>query len=230
MKKEAVNDRIASQIEYKALPNRPESPPPGKPLADPRTSDLYFLFEERVPLDYQLAVADPKQKRTFANLFSPKPKKGSDIQTIPRVASGWEDSDFDRMLLHGQKSKKLSVVSPKQPRATVWHASPDHGSPVKTPVTRQRTQSSVHRGKENDETQGRAGFFSKSKEKVIRRVKTSEGQRERARREKEHHVEFELHSASGVSSGNNSPEELGRWVKPDEKWMGERFVSQPMAC
>jgi len=204
-------------------PSRPATPSSGNPLADPRTSDLYFLFEERVPLDYQLAVADPKQKKTFANMFSPKTKKRETNVLPPRVAPGWRDSDFDKMLLHRQKTKKLTLVAQAPPRASVWHMSPDPGSPVKsprTPLSRQRTSSSGHRGKEN-EGEGRPGFFSRKSEKVIRRVKTSEGHRERIRKDRENEVDFELRSTSGISSGNDSPEGVGRLVKVEEKWMGQ---------
>ena len=210
---------LDGQIEYKALPSRPESPPLGDPLADPRTTEVYFLFEECVPLDYQLAVADPKQKRTFAGLFSPKKSKRNAV--APRVASGLEDADFDRMLLHRQKTKKLMLNGADAPQATVWHMSADLGSPLKSPTRRPRTQSNGHANRTSDASlEGKPGFFSRNKERVIRRVKTDEEQHARLRREKEQEVDFELRTASGVSSGNNSPEEVGRRQKSEDKWIG----------
>jgi len=75
-----------------------------------------------------------------------------------------------------------------------------------------------------------ASFFSKNR--VARRVKTNEDNRGRARkdreREREHEVEFEIHSASGVSSGDNSPNDRDgvrkvKRVGEEEKWMGTLF-------
>jgi hypothetical protein len=38
---------MMNQVEYKAKPRQPENT---HPRDDPRTSDLYFLLEERVPV------------------------------------------------------------------------------------------------------------------------------------------------------------------------------------
>jgi len=76
-------------------------------------------------------------------------------------------------------------------------------------------------------SEGKASFFSKNKDKVVRRVKTEEGARERNKKyseQREKEVEFDFHSASGLSSPDTSPKD-GK--KADEKWMGEL---EPLAC
>jgi len=131
------------------------------------------------------------------------------------------------MLLHRQKTKKLTLATHDPLRAAVLPTSPDPGSPMRSPMFRQRTRSIGNTRGVPDEMsngEGRPSLFSKTRERTIRRVKTEEEQRARARKEREHEVDFELHSASGLSSGNNSPEEVGRKLKSDEKWMGELLI------
>ena len=76
---------------------------------------------------------------------------------------------------------------------------------------------------------GMANFFSKNKERVVRRAKTDENTKSKWRGgvggggQKEREVDFDVRSASGVSS-DGSPRDLqvGHKEKPEEeKWMGE---------
>jgi hypothetical protein len=100
-------------------------------------------------------------------------------------------------------------------------------------IVRKRTKSTTnsHNREEGEDGNKTASFFSKNR--VARRVKTNEDNRGRARkdrerereREREHEVEFEIHSASGVSSGDNSPNDRDgvrkiKKVDEEEKWMG----------
>ncbi|WVQ79533.1 hypothetical protein IAT38_001632 [Cryptococcus sp. DSM 104549] len=240
-------------IEYKAKPSRPEEL--AEPLSDPRTSSLYILFEERVPFEYQLAIANPAQKKTF-NLFSPRSKKARGNPTNPPTSSSaaflaghqaaGSGDDFERMLLSrgGTKKVSLSKSASDQPNTSVWHLAPDSGlpsspsiataSPVKTPTK-------VHRMRSKDGEEGRGNFFSAGKKsKGLRRVKTDEEREEKeAEKErkleakaagspfkrggagqKEQDVEFEMNSASGISSGGASPRDgQARGAGDDDKWM-----------
>jgi hypothetical protein len=93
-------------------------------------------------------------------------------------------------------------------------------------MVRKRTKSTTHSRRDADIDGNKASsFFSKAR--VARRVKTNEDNRGKARKEmeKDHEVEFEIHSASGVSSGGNSPNDKdhpgrGQKGKDEEKWMG----------
>ena len=145
---------------------------------------------------------------------------------------GGADNDFDRFLSRGT-TRKLTLTSPEsQTKATVWqlHAG-QPASPTKTPTSQKTPRASRQRTRSQDKKahdpvedakiqEGKANFFSN---KVIRRVKTDEDSRETAKRhrQRETEVDYELHSASGVSSGDNSPNDA-RVVRNDEdKWMGK---------
>ena len=72
-----------------------------------------------------MAVADPKQKKTFG-LFSSKKKRGAS-GTAPKSPHGgrFESSDFDRMLIHRDRTKKLILSSRSDtPNTTIWHLAP----------------------------------------------------------------------------------------------------------
>ncbi|WVF68828.1 hypothetical protein IAT40_003601 [Kwoniella sp. CBS 6097] len=261
-------------IEYKAKPSRPDPrQQDADPLGDPRKTELYFLFEERVPTDYQVALATPVTKKSGFTLFSPKSKKrnvginaniagGSGMahseSMKSRLAPGWDDSDFDKMLLHRSDTKKVSLSQSgtDQPHSSVWHMAQDNPvtSPMK-PSLRQRQrqpQSQSHpqsqRGRSgsagNDDIpkhgqgQGHSRKCSKGDEdlkmgetkniffgsakKGLRRVKTDEDKRKKQAAQE---MEFELHSASGISSSEPSPKDGNtaaggvKQGKTDEKWM-----------
>lgn len=140
------------------------------------------------------------------------------------------------MLMSRSTTKKVSLGANNE-STSIWHRERDRDaiSPIKvsgnsTPtqsIVRKRTKSTTnsHIYRQEDDSNKAASFFSKNR--VARRVKTNEDNRGRARREREreHEVEFEIHSASGVSSGDNSPNdrEGARKVKKvdeEEKWMG----------
>ncbi|WWD20031.1 hypothetical protein CI109_104504 [Kwoniella shandongensis] len=228
-------------IEYKARPTRPEEGHRTDPMADPRTTDVYFLFEERVPYDYQMAVAELQQKKSFS-LFSPKSKRHSGGATgTPesfraaqiRSTPSRDDSDFDRMLIHRPQTKKVTLTksASDQPNSSVWHMArdPAPSSPVKS---RQRTRSTGN-GQVRGEVEknqraieqpklgeSKGSFLSR---KTIRRSKTDENARERSKKgQREQEMDFELHSASGVSSVETSPTDKvqgKRNKKDEEKWM-----------
>jgi hypothetical protein len=132
----------------------------------------------------------------------------------PRVTA----NEFDRMLLHREKTKKITL-SHDQPNSTIWHLSQEHvplppkaaGTLPPRTMSRSRSNGNV-RGVE----EGRSNFFTK-RDKPMRR-RTDHGEREEM-------LEFEIASASGVSSPDGSPregEEGSRRVGgDDDKWMGE---------
>lgn len=221
-------------IEYKARPNHPDAQEPDQSL-DPRTSELYFLFEERVPLDYQMAVADPKRKKTLNTFFSKKKNKQQDFD--PRVM---RQTDFDKMLNRSVQPKKLTITRADQSvSSSLWHAMTDskkgstNGTMPTTPMASSRTLkaapaknspatltpspranlSPVNVRSPDDAAKlgnGRPGIFKKS----IRRQKSGEEHRAKAKQQREVSMDFEIQTASGASSGNNSPQN-----SKDEKWM-----------
>ncbi|WVQ96362.1 hypothetical protein IAU59_003467 [Kwoniella sp. CBS 9459] len=245
-------------IEYKAKPSRPDPrQQDGDPLGDPRKTELYFLFEERVPLDYQVALATPVTKKSGFTLFSPKGKKRnaggpspggmshSDSMTS-RLAPGWDEEDFDKMLLHRNHTKKVSLSQSKtdQPHSSVWHMTQDNPvtSPLK-PSLRQRQPPTSHpgsRGHDDSRELGHARKGSKGDEdlrmgetkniffgtgkKGLRRVKTDDDNRKKQAAQE---MDFELHSASGISSSEPSPKDgnaaggggARKNGMKDEKWM-----------
>lgn len=224
-------------IEYKARPNHPEAHDSDGSL-DPRTSELYFLFEERVPMDYQMAVADPKRKKTLNKFFSKKKNRQQDFD--PRVM---HQTDFDKMLERATQPRKLTITRADQSvSSSLWHAvtdsmkvPPTAGMPA-TPMASSRTLKAAppklspsaigtprapsaspgNASRSPDDhakmSNGRPGIFKKS----IRRVKSGEQQLETARQQREVSMDFEIQTASGQSSGNNSPQN-----SKEEKWMGE---------
>lgn len=142
------------------------------------------------------------------------------------------------MLMARSATKKVTLGQAKE-SSSIWHREPPI-SPLKVPLPpsrtvsgqstpteampRKRTKSSNSRQYVIDDADGnKTSFFSKNR--VARRVKTNEDNRARAR---EHEVDFEIHSASGLSSGGTSPQEgdnLGKKKSKkggddDEKWMG----------
>jgi hypothetical protein len=141
-------------------------------------------------------------------------------------------------------TKKVSLGAGNE-GTSVWHRERDPVSPIKpsgnsTPtqaIVRKRTKSTTNshgHSRQEEDVNKTASFFSKNR--VARRVKTNEDNRGRARREREreHEVEFEIHSASGVSSGDNSPNDRDgvrkvKKVDEEEKWMGmSPFI--PFTC
>ncbi|ORX38018.1 hypothetical protein BD324DRAFT_608403 [Kockovaella imperatae] len=241
-------------IEYKARPSRNEDCNGADPLADPRSSELCFLFEERVPTDYQVAIADPKQKKTFGLFGTKKKRTGGSGATSrsPRAASQWENTDFDRMLIHRDRTKKLTLSSKAEaPHTAIWHITPDVNiksvlprspagasvSPTKRDMSRSRTRSS---GKPSDPVEeakvneGKASFFSniKNRDRSLKASKMDEAMRDKYKRDPERQrakeVDFEIQSASGLSSPDDAKEVVikpskgvsGRVRDPDDdKWM-----------
>ncbi|WVQ75289.1 hypothetical protein IAR50_004903 [Cryptococcus sp. DSM 104548] len=230
-------------MEYKARPSRGPAVP--DPMTDPRTSSKYILFEERVPYEYQQALANPKQQRSFG-LFSPKPKKRqpSTPNSLPRsrIPTSYSSpnslyspshagfrgqDDFEKMLSRGGGTKKVSMNRPQE--STVWHQSTEPSpvamegeSPLRSPFKMHRTRSA-----EKDE---RSNFFSSKK--GLRREKSSFGLKKTSPssssdkipspskkdrgKQKEQDIDFEVNSASGLSSSETSPR-IGK--NEDDKWM-----------
>lgn len=199
-----------------------------------------------------MAIANPQEKKTFAKLFQSRSRRRPhDTNPLPVSLARkiGENHDFDKMLMQRSTTKRVTLGTGKEAN-TVWHREPPV-SPSKQPssgrstptqgsaAVRKRTKSAVQNGRglhgeDPKMTDGKASFFSKNR--VARRVKTNEDNRSRARREREQEVDFELHSASGISSGGNSPSERDGLVKPkskkdDEKWMGKlRYASYGGFC
>ncbi|OCF77681.1 hypothetical protein I204_01679 [Kwoniella mangroviensis CBS 8886] len=222
-------------MEYKAKPSRVDPrTQDNDPLGDPRKSELYFLFEERVPPEYQQALLTPAQKKSAFGLFSPKSKKRNQMtqsDTVKsRLGQGWGDDDFDRMLLHREQTKKVTLTksASDQPHASVWHMSNDTStpaSPVKPRPVR-RTRSNSEKDNIDPKMNNTKGLFFGSAKKSMRRVKSNESKeklnvsKKEKKNQREQNVEFESHSASGVSSSEPSPKDgvIGQ-KKNDEKWM-----------
>lgn len=194
-----------------------------------------------------MAIANPQEKKTFAGLFSSRNRRRGHAQDSPLPASltrkMGEHHDFDRMLMQRATTKRVTLGTNKESNS-VWHREPpvsseQQRSSSQTTITqdgqnRKRTKSTIANAKHQNGgmgtsedpkvVDGKASFFSKNR--VARRVKTNEDNRGRARRDREQEVEFEIHSASGISSGGNSPNDREGLVgakrdKGDEKWMGQ---------
>ncbi|WWC65566.1 uncharacterized protein I303_108184 [Kwoniella dejecticola CBS 10117] len=220
-------------IEYKAKPSRVDSRrQDADPLGDPRKTELYFLFEERVPLDYQQALLSPAQKKSGFTLFSPRNKKRNNqmpqSDTVKsRLGQGWGDDDFDRMLLHRNQTKKVTLTksASDQPHTSVWHMSNETSTPVSPVKPRQRTRSGGEKQLDDPKMSDTKGLFFGSAKKTMRRVKSNESRenkvsRKERKKQRAQDVEFELHSASGVSSSEPSPKDGVPVLKKDEeKWM-----------
>lgn len=174
-----------------------------------------------------MAIANPQEKRTFATLFSARKKRNNANSptkgTRGSSGSGWDDHEFDRML-HRNGTKKITASRSEPPHASVWEMGHDPRTPTgpvgasEPPRSPYKAERSVSNGS-GHMVEGKANFFSKNKDRVVRRVKTEEGQRDRTKIQRGQEVDFELASASGLSSPGSSPEDGER--KNDDKWMGE---------
>ncbi|OWZ45114.1 hypothetical protein C356_03199 [Cryptococcus neoformans c45] len=282
-------------VEYKAKPSKMDPDAILDPMTDPRTSGLYILYEERVPLDYQLAIADPKEKKSFtSSFFSPKSKKrapptpssltrptsgngsGSSPKPGGAVAPGWQDSDFERMLLHRQGTKKVSLSKSRndQPNSTVWHlfADPDpypifplplrtqtaaRGSPMKSPSkmrgigekgnfssagvkslgrvkSLEKASSSQHQNRNQrlfsgSSCSGNGAIPTESSDFLSKSLNKKKEKEKKKEKQEEQDIEFELHSASGVSSTKTSlrdGQDLGGIANGNgkEKWGEEKWM------
>jgi len=152
-----------------------------------------------------------------------------------------EEQDFDRMLMSRSVTKKVSLGA-REEAGSIWHREPPVSPNKPTRVlssqsipnqamVRKRTKSTTNtRNNGEGEEENKASFFSKPR--IARRVKTNEDNRGKARKDREkerareHEVDFEIHSASGVSSGGTSPNDKDglrpvKKVDEEEKWMGE---------
>ncbi|WRT69392.1 uncharacterized protein IL334_006376 [Kwoniella shivajii] len=231
-------------IEYKAQPSKVDlKMQDSDPLGDPRRTELYFLFEESIPPDYQQALSTPAQKKSAFTLFSPKNKKRNQLPVSsenPRsrlANNGWQDEDFDRMLLHLSQTKKVSLTKSgtDQPNTSIWHMTSDLVTPVSPtkPRSRQRTRSGNERRMTENERDPRIGetkriLFGSTSKKDIDSEKEKEIEqfsRKEKRSQKEQNIEYELHSASGISSSEPSPKD-GEKPRSEhkndhdqEKWM-----------
>ncbi|BEI86684.1 hypothetical protein CcaverHIS002_0700300 [Cutaneotrichosporon cavernicola] len=235
-------------IEYKSRPERTDEDDAPHPSIDPRTTDVYFLFEERVPLDYQMAVADPKRKKSLHTIFKRKKEKaGSPSGFDSRV------NDFDRMLNRGLERKLTLSRNDQSVSSSLWHSINDGTSKAGSMTTSTSTTSTIKPSKslqgnkstgkalpstprgmtpasqrsppksaptpQEDQAKpsnGRSGLFKKS----IRRVKSGTDQRKEAKKQREVCMDFEIQTASGVSSGANSPQDSFHGGADDkDKWM-----------
>lgn len=222
-------------IEYKARPGRPDEQDAAHPSVDPRTSELCFLFEEYVPLDYQMAIADPKRKKSLHKLFSTK-KKNKALPPQPFTPR----DDFDKMLSR-TTAKKISLPrSDQSVSSSLWQSLGDAQNKPKTgtaslpsspsmlgssssrtpkqPTAMSKSATASPLGPPLSERvadkHGKLGNGKPSFLKSIRRVKSGTDQREKAKKQREVSMDFEIQSASGLSSGNSSPQDGG-----EEKWM-----------
>lgn len=204
------------------------------------------MFEERVPLDYQMAVADPKRKKSLHTIFKRKKEKAGSPGFDPRA------NDFDRMLNRGLERKLTLSRNNESVSSSLWHSLNDGGSKPASLTTSPSTTSTIKpsksikkdksaakvlpstpRGMTPSASQrsppksaptpheeqgklgnGRPGLFTKS----IRRVKSGTDQRKEAKKQREVSMDFEIQTASGVSSGANSPQDSFHGGA-DDKWM-----------
>lgn len=200
-----------------------------------------------MPLDYQMAVADPKRKKSLHTIFKRKKEKpGSPGAFDPRM------NDFDRMINRGLERKLTLSRNDQSVSSSLWHSINDGSSKAASLTTSPSTASTIKpsksiKGNKNtakalpstprgmtpsasqrsppksaptpqDEQgklgNGRPGLFKKS----IRRVKSGTDQRKEAKKQREVSMDFEIQTASGVSSGANSPQDSFHGG-PDDKWM-----------
>lgn len=185
-----------------------------------------------------MAVADPKRKKTLHQFFKKK-KAGSTSPGTPFSPR----NDFDKMLNQGTQ-KKLSLARADQSvSSNLWtalndsqirlvkakpgstSASPSPNSPVPPPKPAKSPSTSplsppFEEVRTDDPTKlgnGKPRLF-----KSIRRVKSGNDQRARRQQQREVSMDFEIQSASGMSSGTSSPnDQKSARSPPEEKWMGE---------
>ncbi|WVR08331.1 hypothetical protein IAU60_005384 [Kwoniella sp. DSM 27419] len=218
-------------IEYKARTSRPELLQDNDPLSDPRRTELYFLFEERVPLDYQQALLAPNVKKSPFGLFSSRYKRRSagvspdpsSHDQVSQLGNG-DNNEFEKMLLQRNHTKKLTLTksASDHPHSTVVDRDGVHGG-EKSPA---RTRFS-HRSKSGSRPDASTTHETDSEEKSgpFLRMRRSRRDLSKNSRERQHeqNVEFELHSASGVSSAETSPRDgshsAGSNGKSEDKWM-----------
>lgn len=214
-------------VEYKAKPNHPDAV--DSFADDPRETELHFLFEERVPLEYQMAIADPKRKKTLGKLFAKRSRRG---QPPPKLSPR---DDFEKMLtVNRTQQKRINLTRADQSVSSqLWQAlneptplkksnsgsSNGPGGYFPTQHQLQKTQSPTLAPPlpEKDSKPANPGSSKTRIFKSIRRVKSSGRQREAAK-QREVSMDFEVHSASGLSSGASSPENL-KSTREEEKWM-----------
>ncbi|GMK54845.1 hypothetical protein CspeluHIS016_0114310 [Cutaneotrichosporon spelunceum] len=221
-------------IEYKCRPGRTDQQDVPHPTVDPRTTDVYILFEERVPLDYQMAVADPKRKKSLHTIFKRKKDKSGSLGGFDARAN-----DFDRMLNRGLDRKLTLSRNDQSVSSSLWNSLNDGPSKAGSMTTSNSTTSTIKPSKslkgnkasakavpstprnmtpedQSKASNGRSGLFKKS----IRRVKSGTDQRREAKKQREVCMEFEIQTASGVSSGANSPQDSFHGGADDkDKWM-----------
>lgn len=118
---------------------------------------MYFLFEERVPLEYQMAIANPQQKRSFATLFSPKlrgktKKSTTELQLSEQLHGSrsplrrpeGSGSDFERML-HKSQTKRITLSGDhsKDTTTPIWSSRGKHVSDASAFETPLKSKSST---------------------------------------------------------------------------------------
>lgn len=133
-------------------------------------------------------------------------------------------------MLHRNNTKKITASKSEPPHASVWDMAQDPRTPTgpagpsepqRSPGLRPERSTSNGSG---HAAEGKASFF---KDRMVRRVKTEEGQRERAKVQRGQEVDFELASASGLSSPGSSPDDVEK--KDEDKWMGETALEASAA-
>ncbi|WVO13648.1 hypothetical protein L204_101269 [Cryptococcus depauperatus] len=221
-------------VEYKAKSSRSESV--ADPRIDPRTSSLYVLYEERVPVAYQRSLlnSNSKSKKGFT-FFTPKSTKARKRQerappittTTPLAHASFfgagigSEVDFERMLQQSSTKKVSLNKSRDQLESTAWHLSPNpSSSPYSSfsPVPLSSVKSSSlkgHRSRnhENDPYQEKSNKLTSHRDNLPSKEKKI---KVRGKAQKEIGVVFEVKSAGGLSSTETSP--LGG-IMEDEKWM-----------
>lgn len=223
-------------VEYRAKPNHPDAV--DSFADDPRDTELHFLFEERVPLEYQMAIADPKRKKTLGKLFAKRSKKQ---QPPPKLSPR---DDFEKMLtVNRTQQKRINLTRADQSVSSqLWQALNEPSPTVKKSNSvssngqgyfppQQPKSASPKEAPPLPEKDGKpANGSSKTRMfKSIRRVKSNGRQREAAK-QREVSMDFEVQSASGLSSGTSSPQN-DKSLKDEEKWMDILIANgaRPMA-
>lgn len=214
-------------VEYRAKPNHPDAVDTF--ADDPRDTELHFLFEERVPLEYQMAIADPKRKKTLGKLFASKRSKK---QPPPPPTKLSPRDDFEKMLaVNRAQPKRINLTRADQSVSSqLWQAlnepptvkksnsvsSNGQGYPP-SPQPRPQPPKEVAPPLPEKDVKPANGSSKTRMFKSIRRVKSGGRQREAAK-QREVSMDFEVQSASGLSSGASSPHNE-KSLKDEDKWM-----------
>jgi len=176
---------------------------PWDPRAVQRTDFDKFLdrsTSKRIPL----SRADQSVSSSLWNALNDKPA----AKPTPSIASTTQTRGAAPA---AKPATKTAAAMPSAPKPLT--KSPTSNTPTPTPA--------VVESKASDE-QSKLGNGKPTRIfKSIRRVKSGSDQRGNRQQQREVSMDFELQSASGISSGTSSPQDTIHGPNDQDKWMGE---------